>query len=184
MNIVPVPAVAGAFEIILRPIEDPRGYFMRTYDRGIFADHGLQTEWPQENQSANRGAGILRGLHFQAPPHAETKLVRALAGAVQDVFVDIRRGSPTYGGVGIVELSADRHNAVYIPRGCAHAYLTLTDECVVAYKVDNVYAPEAEGGLIWNDPDLAIPWALEGAPVLSEKDGRWPRLKDLDSPFD
>lgn len=184
MKIVPIAAVDGAYEITLKPIDDPRGYFMRTYDRDIFAENGLQTEWRQENQSANRGAGILRGLHFQAPPHAETKLVRALSGSVQDVFVDIRRSSPTFGGVGIVELSADRHNAVYIPRGCAHAYLTLSDETVVAYKVDHPYAPQAEGGLIWNDPALVIPWALDGEPTLSDKDRRWPVLADLVSPFD
>ena len=183
MKIEPIPAVAGAYEITLRPIDDPRGYFMRTYDRDIFAEHGLQTEWLQENQSANRGAGILRGLHFQAPPHAETKLVRALAGRVQDVFVDIRRSSPTYGGVAVVELSAERHNAVYIPQGCAHAYLTLSAETVVAYKVESVYAPGAESGLIWNDPALAIPWELDGEPTLSDKDRRWPVLADLDSPF-
>lgn len=184
MKIDPIAAVDGAFEITLRPIDDPRGYFMRTYDRDIFREHGLRTDWLQENQSANHERGILRGLHFQAPPHAETKLVRALAGAVQDVFVDLRKSSPTYGGVAVVELSAARHNAVYIPRGCAHAYLTLTEESVVAYKVDSVYAPQAEGGLIWNDPDLAVPWALNGEPTLSDKDRRWPAFADFDPPFE
>ena len=175
--------IVGAHEIILRPLGDPRGYFMRTYDHAIFEEHGLPTQWVQENQSANAKKGILRGFHFQAPPHAETKLVRALVGRVLDVFVDIRRSSPTYGRVGMVELDAAKHNAVLVPRGCAHAYLTLTEDTVVAYKVDAYYAPQSEGGLAWNDPDLGIDWPLDGEPQLSEKDTKWPRLKDLDSPF-
>jgi dTDP-4-dehydrorhamnose 3,5-epimerase len=176
--------IPGAYEIQLRPIGDARGHFMRTYDKGLVAQQGLQTDWVQENQSGNHQKGVLRGLHFQKPPHAETKLVRALVGTILDVFVDIRRSSPAYGKYEMVELSAEKANAVYIPRGCAHAYLTLTDETLVAYKVDSVYAPHAEGGILWNDPTLAIPWPLRGQPLLSEKDAKWPTWAAFRTPFD
>jgi len=182
MEIKPLE-IEGAFEILPSPIRDARGYFMRTYDRELFAEHGLQTEWLQENQSGNHRAGILRGFHFQAPPHAETKLVRAVVGRVLDVFVDIRRSSPTYGRYAMVELSGEAQNMVYIPRGCAHAYLTLSGESIVSYKVDAVYAPDAEGGLLWNDPTLNIPWPVETMPLVSEKDARWPKWADFISPF-
>jgi dTDP-4-dehydrorhamnose 3,5-epimerase len=175
--------VDEAWEITLKPFHDPRGSFMRTYDRQIFSDHGLTVDWLQENQSENHRKGILRGFHFQAPPHAETKLVRAVAGTILDVFVDLRKGSPTEGRYEMVELSHGRNNMVCIPKGCAHAYLTISEHSIVAYKVDALYAPQAEGGIIWNDPTLKIPWPLEGPPLLSEKDGKWPTRQALASPF-
>jgi len=178
-----IESVNGAWKIIPRKFEDPRGYFMRSYDKPLFAKHDLQTEWPQENQSENYRKGILRGLHFQAPPNTETKLVRAVVGRVQDVFVDIRKGSPTFGQYGSVVLDSEIQNMVYIPKGCAHAYLTLTEHSIVAYKVDAAYAPQSEGGLIWNDPKLAIPWQLEGKPLLSEKDTKWPSWSEFETPF-
>ncbi len=177
--------IDGAYEITLKPIVDKRGYFMRTYDKGIFAENGLQTEWLQENQSANHQKGILRGLHFQAPPFAETKLVRSILGRVLDVFVDIRKSSPSYGVYCAVELDAEKQNMVYIPKGCAHAYLTLTDETIVAYKVDSVYAPDSEGGLIWNDPTLKINWSMETADlIISDKDLKWPSWDSFETPFE
>lgn len=167
--------LAGAFEILYEARGDERGSFMRWYDRALFAAHGLPTEWPQGNESASR-RGVVRGLHFQRPPHGETKLVRAVSGAVLDVFVDLRRGSPTFGQWDAVELSAERHNAVLVPRGFAHGFCTLTDTAVVSYLVDNPYAPAAEGGLAWDDPALAIPWPLDGPAIVSAKDRAWPRL--------
>lgn len=169
---------------LVRPVVrgDERGHFVRTWDEAIYRRFGLDRPWVQENQSYNRNAGIIRGLHFQRPPHAETKLVRAAYGAVLDVFVDLRKGSPTYGQWGAVELSAETACLLYLPKGFAHGYCTLTAESLVQYKVDACYAPEAEGGLRWDDPALGIAWPC-GEPQLSAKDGRWPPFAEFDSPF-
>lgn len=171
-------AIPGVWEIALAPRGDERGYFMRTYDEALFRDHGLPTRWVQENQSLSTESGIVRGLHFQRGDKAETKLVRALAGRVLDVVVDVRRGSPTFGRHLAVELSALAHNAICVPRGFAHGFCVLEAPAIVAYKVDNFYAPEAEGGLLWNDPALAIDWPFPDAKT-SPKDAAWPRLADL-----
>jgi dTDP-4-dehydrorhamnose 3,5-epimerase len=171
--------LAGAYEIRFEPRGDERGYFMRWYDRDTFARAGLPTEWVQANESSSL-RNVVRGLHFQRPPHAETKLVRAVAGRVFDVFVDLRRGSPTYGQSDSVELSAERKNAVLIPRGFAHGFCALTDDAVVSYLVDNAYAPNAEGGLAWDDPALGISWPVGANPVVSARDRAWPRLADLE----
>ena len=175
--------VKDAYEITLKPFHDQRGYFIVTYDPDIFTEHGLTNDWVQENQSGNLGKGILRGLHFQRPPHAETKLVRAVVGTVFDMFLDLRRSSPSYGKWDSVILSADKFNMVYIPKGCAHAYCTISEESIIAYKVDARYAPEASGGIRWDDPDLNIPWPLEDEPILSERDMRWGSFTDFESPF-
>jgi dTDP-4-dehydrorhamnose 3,5-epimerase len=172
----------GTYEIILAPRQDDRGYFMRTYDREIFEQHGLATDWLQENQSLSQNKGTIRGLHFQKPPHTETKLVRALFGKVWDVFVDLRKNSATYGQWDAIELSAESQNCVYIPKGFAHGFCTLTEPAIVFYKVDAMYQPEAEGGLSWNDPSLAIPWPAE-QPQLSPKDSKLGTLSDFVSPF-
>jgi len=182
MNIRPLK-LAGSYEIQLKPLRDERGYFMRAYDEVIFREHGLSTAWAQENQSSSLRRGVVRGLHFQKPPHAETKLIRAVVGAVLDVFVDLRKSSPTYGQWDSVELNANNMNYVYVPRGCAHGYCTLTEESTVLYKVDSRYAPEAEGGILWNDPDLAITWPVE-SPLISAKDAKWPLFRDFITPFD
>ncbi len=171
--------LAGTFEIALAPHADERGYFMRWYDAQAFARAGLPTAWVQANESASK-RGVVRGLHFQRPPHAETKLVRAVQGAVFDVFVDLRRGSPTFGQWDSVELSAARHNAVLIPKGFAHGFCALSDAAVVSYLVDSAYAPQAEGGLAWDDPQLAIAWPLAGPAIVSAKDRGWPRLAALE----
>lgn len=181
MQIKPLK-LQGTYEIILAPRQDDRGYFMRTYDREIFAQHGLNTEWLQENQSMSQHKGVIRGLHFQKPPHTETKLVRAMLGRVWDVFVDLRKNSATYGQWDAVELSAETQNCVYIPKGFAHGFCTLTDMAAVFYKVDAMYCPEAEGGIVWNDESLAIPWAVEN-PQLSPKDSKLGSLADFISPF-
>ena len=155
--------------------DDVRGYFMRWYDEHAFGRAGLPTRWVQANESAST-RGVVRGLHFQRPPYAEAKLVRALAGEVYDVFVDLRRGSPTYGQWDAVTLSAEARNAVLVPRGFAHGFCCVSERAVVSYLVDNPYAPEAEGGLAWDDPALGIPWPVAGAAQLSAKDRAWPRL--------
>jgi dTDP-4-dehydrorhamnose 3,5-epimerase len=178
MKITPLK-IPGSFSIALDARGDARGYFMRTFDETIFAAHGLPTRWVQMNESLSAFPGTIRGLHFQRPPHTEAKLVRATAGALLDVFVDLRAGSPTFGQWDAVELSAERHNAVLVPRGGAHGFCTLTPVSVVNYIVDNAYAPAAEEGVLWNDPDLAIRWPLHGEATISAKDAAWPRFRDV-----
>ncbi len=171
--------LAGTFEIALAPHADERGHFMRWYDASAFGAAGLPIAWMQGNESASR-RGVVRGLHFQRPPHAETKFVRAIRGTVFDVFVDLRRGSATYGEWDALELSEERRNGIVIPKGFAHGFCALSEQAVVSYLVDAAYAPQAEGGLAWDDPQLAIPWPLSGTPIVSEKDRHWPRLAQLD----
>ncbi len=140
---------------------------------------GLAHDFVQDNQAFSAKAGTVRGLHFQQAPHAQAKLVRVLKGAIFDVAVDIRQGSATYGQWVGATLTAQGGEQILVPRGFAHGYCTLTDDCELFYKVDGQYAPETEGGIIWNDPDLAIDWGLTGEPTLSDKDKVLPRFKDL-----
>ena len=158
---------------------DARGWFAETWSRRSLAEAGIDADFVQDNQAFSARKGTLRGLHFQQAPHPQAKLVRALRGAIYDVAVDIRQGSPTFGQWVAAELTAERGEQLFVPRGFAHGYCTLTNDCELAYKVDGLYAPETEGGVIWNDPDLAIPWPLDGEPVLSAKDEVLPRLKEL-----
>ena len=158
---------------------DARGWFTETWSRRAMSEAGVEAEFVQDNQAFSARAGTLRGLHFQTAPHAQAKLVRVLRGAIYDVAVDVRQGSPTFGRWVGAELTAERGEQIFVPRGFAHGYSTLTDDCELAYKVDGLYAPQTEGGIIWNDPDLAIDWRLTGEPVLSDKDKVLPRLKDL-----
>lgn len=161
----------GVFEIQLQPHNDKRGFFVRTYAKDIFSKHGIDRNWVQENHSRSTKKGIIRGLHFQFPPYAETKLVRCVRGAILDVYLDLRKGSRTFGKHGSIELSENNKKMIYIPRGFAHGFCTLDDISEVLYKVDNHYNPQAEGGIIWNDKQLRIPWPVED-PVLSEKDAQ------------
>lgn len=172
-------AIDGCFKITLKPNGDHRGYFVRTYDIALFAAHGLQTDWLQENQSFSATKGTVRGLHFQHGAAAETKLVRVLKGSLLDVAVDVRKGSPTFGKHVAVRLSEDNFTCLYIPRGCAHGFCTLEENTVIAYKVDNVYTPSEEGGLLWSDPALAIPWPDVENVVISDKDKLWPTLPEM-----
>ena len=178
MKIAPLK-IPGSYSVELQARGDERGYFMRTYDEAIFAEHGLPTRWVQMNESLSVNVGTIRGLHFQRPPHTEAKLVRCIAGALLDVFVDLRKGSPTYGQWDAVELRADRHNAVLVPRGCAHGFCALEPSSTVNYMVDNFYTPAAEEGVRWNDPALGIRWPLKGEPTISAKDAAWPLFKDV-----
>lgn len=158
---------------------DARGWFSETWSRAALAAAGLDLDFVQDNQAFSAARGTLRGLHFQTAPAAQGKLVRVLRGAVFDVAVDIRPGSRTYGQWVSAQLTAERGEQLWIPPGFAHAYCTITDDCEIFYKVDAPYAPETEGGIAWNDPDLAIPWPVEGEPILSAKDKLLPRLRDL-----
>jgi dTDP-4-dehydrorhamnose 3,5-epimerase len=163
---------------------DDRGWFSDTFHAARLADIGIGCGFVQDNQSSSRRAGTLRGLHFQRPPAAQAKLVGVLRGRVLDVAVDIRRGSPTYGQHVSTELTAASGRLVYIPIGFAHGFLTLEEDVLVMYKVSDHYAPAYDGGIRWNDPDIAFPWPLADADVItSDKDGRLPYLKDFDSPF-
>ena len=158
---------------------DARGWFSEAWSERALAGTVAETTFVQDNQAFSASPGTLRGLHFQKPPFAQGKLIRALRGAIYDVAVDIRRASPTFGQWVAAELTAEGGEQLWVPRGFAHAYCTITPDCEIFYKVDNVYAPDQEGGVIWNDPDLGIPWPLEGEPLLSDKDKLLPRLKDL-----
>jgi dTDP-4-dehydrorhamnose 3,5-epimerase len=182
MEITPL-RLDGTYQIVLAPHYDERGYFMRVWDEQLSRRHGLTTAWVQENQSLSRRKDIIRGLHFQKPPHAETKLIRVAAGAILDVFVDLRKGSPTYGQWDSLELSSENRRVVYIPRGFAHGFCTLTEEALVVYKVDAYYAPESEGGLRWDDEVLRINWPTHD-PLMSDRDKRLPSFKEFVSPFE
>jgi dTDP-4-dehydrorhamnose 3,5-epimerase len=163
---------------------DDRGWFSEVYNRDNFSALGLNTVFVQDNHSMSRVAGVLRGLHFQRPPHAQAKLVRCVRGRVWDVAVDIRSGSPTYGKWVSRELSPENGLQLFIPTGFAHGFLALEPQTEVAYKTSDVYAPDCDGGLIWNDPDIAIRWPLgEDSPLLSDKDRELKTLAEFASPF-
>jgi dTDP-4-dehydrorhamnose 3,5-epimerase len=152
---------------------DERGLFARTYDAATFAAAGLPTLWPQCNTSSNRRKGTLRGLHYQAEPRPDPKLVRCTRGRIFDVVVDLRKDSPSFRHWDGVELSEDNRDALAIPAGCAHGFLTLEDDCEVFYMMGEVYIPELARGVRWNDPAFAIRWPAEPA-VITERDANWP----------
>jgi len=170
--------------IVPRRFEDARGWFSETWQRDRFAAAGIDAGFVQDNQSYSRPVGTLRGIHFQTPPFAQAKLVRCLRGRIWDVAVDLRAGSPTYGRWVAAELTAERGEQLFVPAGFGHAFLTLEPDTEVAYKVDAFYDPASDGGIRWDDPDLAIAWPLPGAaPELSDKDAGLPQLRDFTSPF-
>ena len=173
-------------ELIVIKLErhgDHRGFFAETYSRGEYAAIGIDVEFVQDNHSLSKEVGTLRGLHFQAPPHAQAKLVRCGRGAIFDVAVDIRRGSPTYGQWKGYELTADNGNQLYIPVGFAHGFVTLEPDSEIVYKCSDYYAPETEGAVLWNDPNIGIEWPTDSEPILSNKDAVASLLSDLESPF-
>ncbi|CAI1492445.1 dTDP-4-dehydrorhamnose 3,5-epimerase [Thermococcus nautili] len=164
--------------VLIKPkiFGDERGFFMETYKRSDFENAGIRGEFIQDNHSRSR-YGVLRGLHFQREPYAQAKIVRVVRGVIYDVAVDLRLDSPTFGRwVGVI-LSEFNKWQLYIPRGFAHGFVVLSDVADVVYKVDNVYAPDYEGGIIWNDPELGINWPID-EPIVSEKDKRWPTLRE------
>lgn len=163
---------------------DARGYFAETFSAATYAEAGIPGPFVQDNHAYSQQAGVLRGLHFQTPPNAQAKLLRCTHGAIYDVAVDIRQGSPTYGQYVGEELSADNGAQLYVPEGFAHGYLTLTPDCHVQYKVSSYYAPDHEGGIAWDDPDIGIDWPLQDLTViLSDKDRILTRLKEIDPVF-
>jgi dTDP-4-dehydrorhamnose 3,5-epimerase len=169
----------GAFIIDLERREDDRGFFARAFCQNEFSDHGLKPVIAQANIGFNRRRGCVRGMHFQYPPAAETKVVRCTRGGVFDVIVDLRPESPTYLEHISVELTADNHRAIYIPERFAHGYQALEDETETSYQVGEFYTPGAEGGLRYDDPDLGLTWPLS-VTEISEKDERWPLLAEVE----
>lgn len=161
--------------------EDERGYFFESYRKAAFHEAGITDDFVQANQSLSQ-KGVLRGLHFQIPPHAQSKLVSVIRGAVLDVAVDIRAGSPTYGNSYAIELNERNKTLFYIPVGFAHGFLTLEDNTVFSYRCGNYYNKASEQGIMWNDPELSIDWGISN-PVLSEKDSHFPFFRDFVSPF-
>jgi dTDP-4-dehydrorhamnose 3,5-epimerase len=163
---------------------DSRGWFGETFHDKRLRNLGIACTFVQDNQSRSTRRGTLRGFHFQSPPAEQTKLISVLHGRILDVAVDIRRNSPTYGRYVSAELSSGNGRQLFIPTGFAHGFVTLEDDVSVLYKVSDYYAPSSEGGIRWDDPNIAFPWPLQGADiVLSERDERLPYLADLESPF-
>ncbi|MBF9048135.1 dTDP-4-dehydrorhamnose 3,5-epimerase [Rhodobacterales bacterium LSUCC0031] len=163
---------------------DHRGFFAETYSREKLAAHGVTKDFVQDNHSLSAQVGTVRGLHFQAPPRAQAKLVRCGRGVLFDVAVDIRRGSPSYGKWFGIELSFENGKQLLIPAGFAHGFVTRAPDTEIIYKCSDIYAPETEGALAWNDPDLAIDWGLgDTAPLLSAKDAVAGPFAGFDSPF-
>lgn len=170
---------------IIEPIVrgDSRGYFMESYNNAILLKHGIKYDFIQDNQSLSAEPGVLRGLHYQLNPKAQTKLIRVLSGAIYDVIVDIRRNSPTFGQwVGVI-LSEHNHRQLLVPKGFAHGFCTIGSNTQVLYKVDEYYSPENDRGIIWNDPALGIDWPTSN-PILSDKDQRHPLLQDAEINFE
>ncbi len=171
--------LSGCFEIQPKIFKDQRGTFVKTFHVDLFAQHGLNTEWKEEYYSVSHN-GVLRGLHFQLPPHDHEKLVYCPSGSVLDAVVDLRKGSPTFAHHALITLSADKANMIYIPRGLAHGFYTLSESATVMYKVATVYAPEHDTGIRWDS--AGIPWPSNN-PVISDRDSKFIRLDDFKSPF-
>lgn len=176
--------IAAVRELTPKKHGDHRGFFSEVYNKHALAEAGIHIDFVQDNHSLSAEKGTVRGLHFQTPPFAQDKLVRVARGAVFDVAVDLRRGSPSYGRHASAVLSAEAWNQLLVPIGFAHGFMTLEPDTEVIYKVSRYYAPDHDEGLLWNDPDLDIDWPLgPDAAVLSEKDRNLPRLKEVESPF-
>lgn len=176
--------IEGVVIIEPRIFQDERGYFFESFSQRIFNENVRTVHFVQDNESKS-SYGVLRGLHFQKPPFAQSKLVRVIKGAVLDVAVDIRKGSPTFGQHVAIELTEDNHRQLFIPRGFAHGFSVLSKEVIFQYKCDNYYSPQHEGAIAWDDTDLQIDWRIPAEMVLlSEKDKHHPLLKDADWLFD
>ena len=178
MNIIET-GISGVRILEPKVFGDARGYFFESWNQTVFEAAGITNGWMQDNESKSR-FGVLRGLHYQAAPYTQAKIVRAVLGSVLDVVVDIRKGSPTYGKHISVELSSENKHMLYIPRGFAHGFVVLSEEAIFVYKNDNIYMPSSERGIMFNDPDLGIDWRI--APekiILSEKDKKHPAFADV-----
>ena len=178
MNVIKTD-IEGLLVIEPKIFGDSRGYFFESFSEREFRREVADVDFVQDNESKS-SYGVVRGLHFQKPPYSQAKLVRVIKGKVLDVAVDLRKGSPTFGQHVAMELSEDNHRQVFIPRGFAHGFSVLSDEVVFQYKCDAYYAPQSEGAVAWDDPDLGIDWKVPAEKViLSEKDKKHPRLKDI-----
>lgn len=183
MNVIET-VLDGVVIIEPRIFKDDRGYFFESFSKRDFTEQVRAIDFVQDNESKS-SYGVLRGLHFQKPPFCQSKLVRVIQGAVLDVAVDIRQGSPTFGQHVAVELNEDNHRQLFIPRGFAHGFSVISDEVVFQYKCDNFYAPQYEGAIAWDDPDLGIDWRIpSNSVILSEKDKHHARLKNAEFLFD
>ena len=171
--------------ILIKPTrhKDERGFFSETYSRRRYKEVGIDVDFVQDNHSFSREAGTLRGLHFQAPPNAQGKLVRCSKGAIFDVAVDIRKGSPRYGDWAGYELTEGNAHQLYVPVGFAHGFVTLHPGSEIMYKCTDYYAPQTEGSIRWNDPDISINWPLAAKLILNKRDAVAPLLKDFETPF-
>ncbi len=177
-------SIEGVRIVTPKRFADARGHFAETYSKRAFGEAGIGDEFVQDNQSLSRAPGTLRGLHFQIPPFAQAKLVRALRGSAYDVAVDLRAGSPSFGRHVACVLSSETGNQIYIPVGFAHGFLTLEPDTEIFYKASQFYSPEHDKGIAWDDPDLAIPWPrAPAATALSAKDRHLPRLREVVAPF-
>ncbi|WP_324755255.1 dTDP-4-dehydrorhamnose 3,5-epimerase [Roseovarius sp. Pro17] len=165
-----------------RRFGDDRGWFSETFNAAQMAAAGIDIPWVQDNHSLSAAKGTLRGLHYQRPPHAQDKLVRCSRGAILDVAVDFREGSPHFGRWVSAELSAENGRQIFVPKGFLHGFLTLSDNTEVQYKCSDIYAPDCDGAVAWDDPDIGVDWGVL-QPVLSDKDRNAPRLADAPRPF-
>ncbi len=178
-------ALPGVLILTPRRFGDDRGFFAETWNRQRMEEAGITLDFVQDNHSVSARAGTLRGLHYQSPPHAQAKLVRCGRGALLDVAVDIRTGSPTYGQWTGVELSAENGRQLLIPAGFLHGFVTRADDTEIVYKCSDYYAPDCDGAVVWDDPEIAIDWGLEGRdPILSEKDAKAPTLSEIPAHFE
>ena len=182
-----IEPLAIADVTLIRPTKhgDERGFFSEIFREELLERHGVRGPFVQDNHVYSAARGVLRGLHFQAPPHAQGKLVRCVRGAILDVAVDIRAGSPTFGQHVAAEISAANWTQIWVPPGFAHGYVTLEPDCEIIYKVTGYYAPASETGIAWDDPDIGVDWRLDLSElVMSDKDRRNPRLAEIATPFE
>lgn len=182
MNVIET-AISGVYIIEPRIFKDERGYFFESFSQREFDGKIAKIRFVQDNESFS-SYGVVRGLHFQKPPFAQSKLVRVIKGRVLDIAVDIRKGSPTFGKHVAVELTGENHRQIFIPQGFAHGFAVLSETALFQYKCDNFYAPQSEGAIAFDDPTLGIDWPIEHDKIiLSEKDKKHPRFDEFDSPF-
>jgi len=175
--------IPGLIAVTLQPNFDDRGFFMKSYDRGVFESVGLHREWMEENHSFNIHKHTVRGIHFQLPPYTQSKFVRVITGEILFTPVDLRADSPTFGKWAQKIISAKEANMLFVPRGFGLSMCTLTDQCNLLYKVDNVYAPNQSGEIKWNDPELGIAWPIATPSFISEKDNNAPSFADFKAKY-